>query len=921
MNQTTTHIDKTEPANKSSGESKIANLSKWAFLGLSIFFIIYIYQKTLNPLIEDRAQILKEAYYINELQNSILETVTLSQKQRIQQFDRINAQTNSLKTVLNNLSATPGIRDTPQLLTQAQDLLQKSQQQEKHLELFKSFHAINQNSLRYLPTAYRECFINLNQKRTAKDFLSEITLIQDTLILALTINRQPSNNGFSQLTKMNNQLANSQLKPLCSNFIKHNQILIDYALKEDDIYQQLHSIGLDRAIHNFYLNIEKHTSSAIAQNNTYYIILSLFALLLLGYVGYTLNSLYKINNHLSKTLSQLSEQQGLFTTLIKVNTAIAKIHEQTPLLQEVCDITTKEAHLDHCWIGLIDQNNTVTPVVASGIGKEVVMQIRPSIDSHSKDGFGSGTIAESYRTNAAVITDNHEQRMANTPWALMVQEWGVRASATIPIKVDNTIIGFFVCYTRRNHFFTDKINLLLEQLISDLGIALKKIQLESEQKQRQQDLAVAAIAFESHEAIIITDATNRIIRANNAFSKLTGYSLDECIGKTPNILKSGLHEEAFYQSIWKQIHKTGKWQGEIWNRKKDGTLYPSWQSISTLFDDEGNVTHYISHAMDLTKDKESQREIYYLNNHDNLTKLPNRTLLIDRLDQQLGQNLVKYSFLFLININRFKIINESLGHTAGDHLLIQVSKRLKNLNLENVFNTTIARIGNDEFAVLCLTELEALDNATLEAGHIAKQIQNDLSQGFNIHDNNVVINTSIGVTLFTPNRSGKSEQTPETLLQEANTALHRAKQSSLSSVQFFEANMQLQAQKRLTLETSLRTALNNKEFELHYQPQISLETQQIIGLESLIRWRNKEHKLIPPNDFIPILEETGIITPVSIWVIEEAITQAKILNKYTPNLTMSVNLSAVQFNDPNLVTQVKQILNRTNYPADKLEFE
>lgn len=548
------------------------------------------------------------------------------------------------------------------------------------------------------------------------------------------------------------------------------------------------------------------------------------------------------------------------------------------------------------------------------------MQIRPSINSNTKN--GSGIIAESFRSQQSIIINDHTKRMETTPWAKMAKDWGVKASATIPIKIDGLIIGFFVCYTRKNHFFTPKICLLLDQLISDLAVALKKIQLELEKKQQQQDMAIAAIAFESHEAIIITDKNKKIIRTNQAFYKLTGYRLDECIGKSFEFLQSGLHDKKFYQDFWHQINQTGKWQGEIWDRKKDGTLFPTWQSISSVFDEDGNVTHYISHALDLTKDKASQREIYYLNNHDNLTKLPNRTLLIDRLDQQLNQYSSKYSCVFLINIDRFKIFNESLGHTAGDSLLIHIAQNLNGLKLNNVLNTTAARIGNDEFALLCLTEFEDLEEATHEAGNISAQIQNNLSQGFNIQNNNVVIDASIGITLFTPNkRSTPIQKTPESLLQEVNTALHRAKQSSVSSVQFFEASMQIQALNRLTLEADLRAALQNKEFVLHYQPQFSLLTNDVIGFESLIRWQNKQKCLIPPNDFIPILEETGLITQVGAWVIEESINQAKEMHQYSPELTISVNLSAIQFNDANLINNVATLLKQTNYPANKLEFE
>ena len=449
---------------------------------------------------------------------------------------------------------------------------------------------------------------------------------------------------------------------------------------------------------------------------------------------------------------------------------------------------------------------------------------------------------------------------------------------------------------------------------------MERFKAQEEQEKHQQDLAISSIAFESHEAMIITNSSAKIIRCNQAFTQLTGYSQQEILGKTPGILKSQLHTNTFYKSLWKQIHSTGVWQGEIWNRKKDGTLYPCWQSISAVLDTNGQVTHYISHALDLTKDKKAQREINRLNYHDKLTNLPNRSLLIDRLEQALSKSHPYYSFLFLININRFKLFNDSLGHSAGDELLIKVAQRLQELEVKSIHNLSIARVGNDEFSVTCLSKAQDSSSALPLAETIATIIQAKLTEPFIIQEESAIIDTSMGVTLFTP-----CNKTAKALLQEANTALYRAKkiakQTAQSTIQFFDETTHQKNKDRLKFENQLRTALTNQEFRLQYQPQIALQTGEIIGVETLIRWQKSDGTLVPPNDFIPTLEESGLIVPVGIWIIEEAISQALILHKMLPNITMSINLSAIQFSDKQLIDKVQELLEQYQYPAELLEFE
>ncbi|BCN94045.1 hypothetical protein THMIRHAM_18300 [Thiomicrorhabdus immobilis] len=918
MTQATHHKSQLKERLLANAQSAF-DVKKWGFIIISLSIIGFFYHKTFNPLIENRTEILQEAYFINEIQNRIIETLTLSQILKNPNFDAINLQASSLEKVLLKLGQNPGILVNPFLLAHVKKLLDDAHKQHQHIESFKSYLAVLQNSQNFLPTAFNDCFTAVNTPNSKHYSANDIKLIQDTLLLGLSSNQK--NNRFSTFDLKRHLLMLSEigLDDTCHNFIQHSQILLDYSSFTHNTFEQIKALNLNNSIHQFYLDIENKTTSAVEQNRTYYLILAFFALLLILYIGKTLSSLYKSNQQLSKTLTELSEEKGLFSTLIKVNSAITREHDQQALFQKICDIATQEANFDNCWIGLLQENQTVKPITASGEGRELVLKLAPSIDNQKPE--GKGTIAESYKSRRPVITNDYQTRMFNTPWFKDALAWGIQGSATLPIFMDNEIIGFLVAYTRKHNFFNTQINLLLEQLANEIGIALQNIHLEKEKKRQQQNLAISAIAFESHEAILITDSNQKIIRANKAFTQLTGFSLEDAIGQTPRIIKSGLHDENFYTNLWETIKKTGKWQGEIWNRKKDGTLYPSWQSISTLYNDDNSISHYVSHALDLTRDKASQKEIHYLNNHDSLTQLPNRNLLIDRLEQQLGQHHPHYSFLFLININRFKILNESLGHTAGDELLIKVAQRLKEFHFDDIYSLTVARVGSDEFSLLCLTEYATLDEATLEAGHIAGKLQNALASEFNIQNNSVVIDLSIGVTLFQPNDSEHAKQTPERLLQEANTALHRAKQAAVPSIQFFEASMQEQAQHRLALENHLRKALSNKEFILHYQPQQSLKTGEVIGLEALIRWQKSPENLIYPGEFINVLEETGLINAVGSWIIEEAISQAKVFHKHNSELTVSVNLSAIQFNDSQLVDKLKTLLEDNHFPAAQLEIE
>lgn len=891
---------------------------QWSVIAISLFFILFLFQKTFNPLLEQRSEILSNSFFISELQYAILKNISMNQLNNSQSFDSINHQVNTLKKTLKSLKNNPAIEQYPDLKQKLTELIDSAHQQRRLIETFKTNHSVLQNSLHFFPSAYEHCIDSLNKLSGSHPQLSE--QLKSTLIAGLMTIQNSYSGRLSQLKKELNTLKKqSPLTDACRIFIQHSHLILEYTPKVHQVHNQLSQLKIDQKIHAFYTQLEATTAQVMSKNQMYYLIILIFTIFLLIYIGITLTTLFRSNQKLKTTLTELSEKQALFEALVKASSAITQSTDKQNLYQQITQIATEESSLfDTCWIGEVTSEQTLVPVAYAGEGKEHFKELIIPLDS--TDIKNSGTVLESYLHKKPVITNHYPQRMAHTAWAKLIQKFGIQGNGSLPIIIDDKVIAILVVYTRKPNFFNKDNNEFLYQLLHDISIALERFQAQEEQVLYQENLAISAIAFESHEAMIITDEHAKIIRSNQAFNQLTGYTQQEVLGQSPGMLKSELHTQSFYKTLWQQIHNTGAWQGEIWNRKKDGTLYPCWQSISAVLDSKGKVTHYISHALDLTKDKKAQREINRLNYHDKLTNLPNRSLLIDRLEQTLSQSHQNYSFLLLININRFKLFNNSLGHSAGDELLIKVAQRLQTLDFEHINNLSIARIGNDEFSVTCLSNIASLEEVLPIAESIAPAIQAKLAEPFIIQKQSAIIDISIGVTLFTP-----CNKTAEALLQEANTALSRAKkiakQTAQSTIQFYDASMQQLTKDHLKLENQLRTALTNQEFRLQYQPQIELKSGDIIGVETLIRWQKEDGSLVPPNDFIPALEESGLIIPVGMWIIEKAINQALLLHKMLPTLTMSINLSAIQFNDKHLINKVQALLEEYQYPAELLEFE
>ncbi|MBS1140068.1 MAG: diguanylate cyclase/phosphodiesterase with sensor(s) [Proteobacteria bacterium] len=439
----------------------------------------------------------------------------------------------------------------------------------------------------------------------------------------------------------------------------------------------------------------------------------------------------------------------------------------------------------------------------------------------------------------------------------------------------------------------------------------------SERRRMEQDLRIAAIAFESQAAIMVTDVNQRILRVNQAFTKLTGYSAEEALGQTPGMLKSGRQDADFYAAMWRSLGQCGHWQGEIWNRRKNGEIFPEWLTISGVRDARGRVSHYVSTFSDISNLKVAESEIHHLAFYDPLTAMPNRRLLLNRLDQACvsSKRSGQFGALLIIDIDHFKTLNDTLGHDVGDHLLVEVAKRLVGCIREG---DTAARQGGDEFVVM-LEELGTdPSSASVQAEIVAEKIRVELARPYLLNgDTEYFRSASIGISLFFG-----QEKSIDILLKQADISLYKAKDAGRNAIRFFDNAMQTALDERAAMEAGLRRALVKDEFVLFVQPQVDA-MRRLIGAEALLRWQPAGRAMVAPNDFIPLAEETGLIVPIGLWVLDQACAELRRWadNPSTKNLFLSVNVSARQFRQADFVAQVVDALARhgTNPKLLKLE--
>jgi two-component system CheB/CheR fusion protein len=433
----------------------------------------------------------------------------------------------------------------------------------------------------------------------------------------------------------------------------------------------------------------------------------------------------------------------------------------------------------------------------------------------------------------------------------------------------------------------------------------------TDHKHAEDQLRLAARVFDrAGEGIVVTDARQAILTVNGAFTQVTGYSAEEVIGKTPSMLASGRHDEAYYLEMWSSLQAQGWWQGEIWNRRKNGDVYPEWLTINSVKDPEGNVMNYVGIFSDITVVKESQRRVEFLATHDELTSLPNRALFLDRVRQAVARTTRTdgtFAVLF-IDLDNFKVVNDSMGHAAGDELLMEIARRLRECIRAS---DTVARFGGDEFALL--VEDACVEDAEMTARRIAEA----LKRPHPIGRHSVYPSASVGICLY-PN-DGKDV---ETLLKNADSAMYQAKDGGKSTHHFFTDALRQAADERLRMETGLRGAVVGNELHLLFQPQIDIRTGRLLGAEALLRWKHPEDGLIPPDRFIPLAEKSGLIDEIGEWVTDAACRQmATWIAKGHAIPRISINVSPEQMRRTNLTALMRRQLSHYRLDASRVALE
>lgn len=606
---------------------------------------------------------------------------------------------------------------------------------------------------------------------------------------------------------------------------------------------------------------------------------------------------------------------NLYKALSEVNQAIVRIDREADLFPLVCRCAVDFGGMWMAWVGVLDaESGRILPAASHGKNTDILNTI--VISSAADGATGLTPISVALRENRNVIINDSAADAVTSIQMKKDAQTLFGSTAVFPIPKHGKPYAVMQVYHARRDGFDDDCIALLEEMVRDISFALDNFDREMQRNEAVKSLQLAASVYAaSSEGILITNANNRIISVNPAFTEITGYTAAEVIDKDPSILNSGHHNADFYLAMWQSIEATGKWNGEIWDRRKNGEIYPKWLTIDTIFNTDGSVLRRVALFTDITKKKEAENKIQHLAFYDHLTGLPNRLLFLDRLKQAMAANArssLKGSLLF-IDIDNFKNLNDTLGHDIGDLLLQQISQRLESCLRKG---DTVARLGGDEFVVMLLDLSEQSMEAAAQTEIIGEKMLLALSQPYQLDKHLHRCTASIGATLF------KEYPGADELMKQADIAMYQAKKAGRNALRFFDPHMQTSISARVTLEADLHNALESAQFQLYYQIQVD-ELYRPLGVEALIRWAHPQRGLISPSQFIPLAEETGLIASIGQWVLETACLQLLQWqqDEATRHLTLAVNVSAKQFRQADFVEQVKSCIQRIAINPAMLKLE
>lgn len=624
---------------------------------------------------------------------------------------------------------------------------------------------------------------------------------------------------------------------------------------------------------------------------------------------------------------QLDRLNHVYAAWTESVATIVRETDESTLLNRICEILVEKIDLRLVFVGLIDDNNDWITVVASSDWQSSYLQnLKISVNPLRPE--ARGPLGLAIREQQPQIFNDFLSRQDTAPWHDAARASSIHAVAGFPLTRAGKVIGGITVYSQEVNYFNTDIITLLSGLAADVSFALDNFDRERQRQQAETELTLAASVFEnSQEGIFITDADKIIVRVNNAFSRLTGHPAEDVIGcpyyqQMPVVEQQDL---VFCQSIWEQVDSQGYWQNEIINYRKDGSRFPEWLTITRVADKNNQTTHYVGIFVDITEQKENEKRVHKLAFYDVLTQLPNRRLLMERLHSALvaSQRSQHYGVLMFMDLDHFKIINDTHGHDLGDQLLIEVSQRISACVRKN---DTVARLGGDEFVVMLENLATDVERATLLAQQVSKKILHSLDQPYLLHyfdaqGHSLTVNhhssASIGMKLFQGIHVSSDD-----LLKQADMAMYQAKQAGRNTLRIFDPDMQAKLNYRVQLETDMRLAMQDNQFHLAYQAQVDTRGY-LVGAEVLLRWTHPQRGGIPPAEFIPLAEESGLIGALGMWVLRESCkTLANWAKKTeTQQLNLAVNVSAKQFSQEDFVEQIKTILNTTGVNPRRLKLE
>ncbi|MFI3154898.1 MAG: EAL domain-containing protein [Methylococcaceae bacterium] len=691
-------------------------------------------------------------------------------------------------------------------------------------------------------------------------------------------------------------------------------------------------------------------------------------------VGVLAHGFNQMLDALSNSERQRERINNLYAAWTQSADVIVREPDEVKLLTEVCRIIASHVAFKLVWVGMTDSDGWVHAVAASHPDSRYLRNIKVSVDDALPE--GRGPMGAAIREGVPKIFNNFLHEPNTLLWQSTAAVENINASAAFPLMRGGHCIGAIAVYSDEQDYFTLDLIDLMRGLTDDISYALDNFDREKLRLKAEHELRIAAAAFESQEGILVTDADNNILRVNKSFTELTGYSAEDIIGKPAGILKSGRQGKEFYAAMWESINRDKYWQGEIWNKRKNGVIYPEWLCITAITNPEGVITNYVGTFTDISQRKADEERIKDLAYYDSLTKLPNRTLLFDRLNLALNashRNKTHGALMFL-DLDNFKTLNDTLGHDQGDQLLIEVGRRLQS-SVREV--DTVARLGGDEFVIMleCLDEQEI--EAAIQAYAVAEKVRSSLAEFYLLktkvchvaslpattlppslavgHVGSLPTATlppslavghvgSLPTATLPPSLAVENELQPfvehystgsigfvlflghetscEELLKRADLAMYQAKQAGRNVIRAFVPEMQESLNLRASLEADLRNALDRNELSLHYQVQVDV-TGKPVGAEALIRWNQSERGMISPAEFIPLAEETGLILPIGHWILKQGCNTLVEWAKYpeTRELKLAVNISSLQLEQAGFVEQVRLLLAETGANAALLKLE